>query len=804
MADDQIALNASPWERYAKDQQDAGPWTKYGAGRKDHGIDWSQPVADVRAKVAALPEDQRQDALKQWADAYVDKERKAGGVGMMADNTMRTLARGTFVGPFLDEANAATSAATHTLTGGAFGAPYDETLAYNRARDRAVDKDYPVMATSGKIAAGLAGGGVALAGRGGTLVDQGARALVGGPLVAMAPSATVAGRVGQAAGTGAGYGAVAGFGAGEGGIGNRLESAARGGAFGTVLGTGVGVAGEGVRQIARARANLGEAGAYGRTAESLGQPIDDFATQVATGATRSDAAINTRTLNILGEEMTRAAGDVPRAQQATIARIVAEQGVTPQTAAAQIRRLSAVHESSPLMFAEYPAVAEGNAATRMARAATANADDLNRTVPSGPQRMLDYLANNGSAPSAVTTRRAVDARQEQLAPTFEEALGRMGPQVQTGARGTRPATIADAADMINTARQSASTEYARATANQAPFEPQLTTVLRNFESTIRGRSTEEARSLQQAIERFMDPIQVQNASTGQPGLVQWRTVADLGDFIQRRSALNRQIQDSYRIHPRTGEEIATTSTRDLLQLKSAIDTAVGAANPTWLTANRRWADFELERIGTRLGDTFAGRAGPQFREQLNEFQRLAPEAQRVVQIHFVQKMYDKLANLGDTHSVSKMFTNDHTRAMVRAVLGDEAAVSFTRAVRDQRVAEASKHMMGNSATHMRGQMQKQMDADTGLSAAVDMANKKGIQNWLLEKGTQLVTEQRNRPLSRILTTPMSDTAQIARHIHGMRQQQNRLRQYETPSLVPLMISGAAGQAVAEPLSVRGR
>lgn len=794
---------AGPWDNYRQPDEN-GPWSKYKTSAKNFGIDWSKPVTEVRNAVAKLAPDDRDEALRQWADDFVKRERAAGGVGMAAENMMRTLARGTFVGPFLDEANAATSAVAHRLTGGAVGAPYDETLAYNRARDHAVDANYPVLSTGGKLAAGLVGGGVALAGRGGTVVDQAARALIGGPIATITPASTTVGRIGQTAAIGGGYGAAAGFGDGEGSVGNRLESAARGGAVGTALGGALGVAGEGVSHIARARANLGESGAYGKVVEQLGRPIDDFAAQVATGGSRTDAARNVRTLNILGEEMQRAAGDVSRAQQATISRIVQEQGVTPATAAAQIRRLSAVHETSPLMLAEYPAVAESNAATRLMKSANVNDDVLNRTVPAGTQNMLDYLAHNGSAPSAIATRQAVAGRQEQLAPEFAETLGRLGPQVELGPRSTRPATIADAADMIEAARKTASTEYGKAVKRQTPFQADLTTVLNNFERSIAGRSTDEARSLKQAIERFMDPIEHIDPVTGNTVVKSWRTVGDLEDFIQRRSALNRQIQDSYRIHPQTGEEIATTSTRDLMRFKRAVDDAVGTKNPDWLAANRKWADFELERIGARLGDTLANRAGPQFRQQLQEMQALAPEAKKVVQIHFLQKLQDKIDNLGDTHSLSKLFTNDHTRSMIRAVLGDDAAVSFIRAVRDQRVAEATGQMMGNSATHRRGQLQKQMDSDTGLSAAVEMASPGGIRSWILERISQLLTEQRNRPLSRILTTPISDTAQVARHIYNMRQQQQRMQAFEQPSLWPLFTAGAISHDVGTRLAQRER
>ena len=120
-------------------------------------IDFSKPVAEVRKAIAALPEGERQAALDQWAKTYVAKERSEGGIGQTIDNAVRTVSRGTFVGPFLDEITAGSNAALNAVTGGAIGAPYDETLAYQRAKDQAFDAANPVTSVVGQIA-GLDGG----------------------------------------------------------------------------------------------------------------------------------------------------------------------------------------------------------------------------------------------------------------------------------------------------------------------------------------------------------------------------------------------------------------------------------------------------------------------------------------------------------------------------------------------------------------------------------------------------------------------------------------------------------------------
>lgn len=199
---------------------------------KGYAIDFNQPVDAVRAQVGKLSGPARERALREWSDAYVAKEREQGGVGMAADNTVRTLARGSFVGPFLDEVTAAGQKAAQVLTGGLAGSDYDEALAYQRARDRAVDKDYPVASAVGQLTGGVAGGIGAI--RQGGITAGGLA--TGGPLATWSPAASLTGRTAQGAAVGGAYGAAAGFGGGEGGLDQRLDQAGAGG----ILGAGAG------------------------------------------------------------------------------------------------------------------------------------------------------------------------------------------------------------------------------------------------------------------------------------------------------------------------------------------------------------------------------------------------------------------------------------------------------------------------------------------------------------------------------------------------------------------------------------
>lgn len=137
------------------------------------------------------------------------------GAGM-ADNTVRTLARGATLG-FADELAAGANAAVGSVTGqpGTFSERYTQNLGQERARDAAFDQANPALSLAGQVAGG---------------------AMMGGPVLGGARS--LAGATVRGAGTGAGYGTVAGFGSGEGGVMPRLANAGEG----AVIGAGIGAA----------------------------------------------------------------------------------------------------------------------------------------------------------------------------------------------------------------------------------------------------------------------------------------------------------------------------------------------------------------------------------------------------------------------------------------------------------------------------------------------------------------------------------------------------------------------------------
>ena len=201
-------------------------------------LDFNRPVAEVRKDISKIRGKQHDLALQDWARVFVKREGEEGGIGRSIDNAVRTVARGTFAGPFLDEATAATQGILHKVTGGAAGSPYDEAVAYQRARDEQFDTENPVLSLTGQLAGGVAGFG---AGRkaiqAGGIANKAVGTLVGGPLAGSELAKTFPGRMAQGFGTGALYGGTHGFGTSEGGVEDRVPGAGQGAVVGSIVGS---------------------------------------------------------------------------------------------------------------------------------------------------------------------------------------------------------------------------------------------------------------------------------------------------------------------------------------------------------------------------------------------------------------------------------------------------------------------------------------------------------------------------------------------------------------------------------------
>jgi len=183
---------------------------------------------EIRKILDGAPPDIRKKVLKEWADAKVKEERSQGGmkaVNTWIDDRVRTLARGTPVGSWLDEANAA----AYNLV----GVPYDEQLAYERAKDEARDSEASTLATVPTPLGDL------------PVTTSGLEKLAGGlastrafPGLTLMQGASLIPRTVNATATGAAYGGL--YGAGEGDtLGDRAVNSAVGTLTGGALGSAI-------------------------------------------------------------------------------------------------------------------------------------------------------------------------------------------------------------------------------------------------------------------------------------------------------------------------------------------------------------------------------------------------------------------------------------------------------------------------------------------------------------------------------------------------------------------------------------
>lgn len=195
-------------------------------GLLEYDVDFDAKPAEVRARIARLPETEKKRAHDLWAEHRVAKTP-----GLSVPQPARGI---PVIGPYLDEAVGGVQSVLHDLSGGRIGAPYDEAVAEERARHRSADARYPVQSAVGKLAAGVATGAPLFAG--------------------LAPAATLVGRVAQGAAVGGGVGAAEGFGAGEGTLNDRLASAqstaVEGGMIGGVIPVGGAIVTRGYGAIA--------------------------------------------------------------------------------------------------------------------------------------------------------------------------------------------------------------------------------------------------------------------------------------------------------------------------------------------------------------------------------------------------------------------------------------------------------------------------------------------------------------------------------------------------------------------------
>lgn len=733
------------------------------------------------------------------------------------------------------------------------GEDYNAAVERVRRENDLFAQRHPVQAFAANVAGGtpmLAFGPGAAAAR----WALAARTLPTGARIAGPLGTQVARSAGLGAATGAAYGFGAGEGSVEERLPSAGTGAAWGGALGAVIPPAAQAGSAAWRRLQSARAQSDPH--YRVAAGLGEQTVDDLANAVGVGNTGQNAGINARALNILGEEMVRANGNRTAAMPAAIQRLEAEltaQGSAnpAQTARDQFGRLRQIHRDSDLMLGEYPAVADANRATRRMRPENITDEMAAATTEPGTQQLMDYVANSGTMASSQNVRNAIGQRATTLGERTREVVQGLSPGGRTiqDVEGML-ANVRRSGQMDYDAVYNAPNGLGpngQPVVNQGALYGGLNVAVRRALNRMRNMGGDQLDAMRQAVDRFyiapQQGVAGRAAAQSQPSVLSQRMAAPLleEEIAATRLALNearrqraprsavdqlsRQADDlieqlrlARRDAATPNERTLTVSLEAAQNARSAIRGQIQAArqsgrtdiaailqplydditrvmeraSPLWARANSRWADMRLEEVAQELGDAFAKRAGPRYREQLRQFQRLAPEAQDIVRVHFVQQLLDQVENaarLGSQQNLGRLFSLEHTRNAIRTILGDEAAVTVARLVRDANVMARSQGGIRGSQTHIRGQVQREQDADiNAVSAAANL----DWRNWRQAAFEYLVAayrEGRNRTMARTLTTPMRDLPAVAENITRMRQAAERVRELNQPALPPAVMRG---------------
>lgn len=590
-----------------------------------------------------------------------------------------------------------------------------------------------------------------------------------GEMVASNPNAAVAADVVSSMGSGIGQeiGKDAGFGPG----GQMLAGVAGGvmplAAWNTV--------GKGMNMVRKAHA---DANPHERIAKGLGDTtVDDLANGVAVGSTTNDLTTSRAVLDILGEEMVRTGGNRPAALKATVDRL--EQGGIPRVDAEdQLQRVLRAHADSELMFGEYPAIAKSNMDTRLLQPEHVVDETAGAIQDVGTHRLLDYVANTGSMASSQNVRQAIGNRAQGLRESTEKIVENLAPSQKT---------IQDIDNLLESAAKQASADYklvhdpANNLVDNGVLYQGLQGVVAKHTQKMSGRAGEQADALKAALNEFYVDL-----PNGQKVLVPTlQMTQDMRGALRGMIKRNRQAGNDHIVNT-------------LQPLYDDVTATMKNASPEWWKVNRKWADLELQEKAQELGAAFSNKAGPKFREQLQEFKSLAPDAKDIVRVHFTQQLLDMIENaakLGGGRNLGELFTKAHTRNMIREVLGDEAAVRMVRMVRDAGVMARSNNMTKGSPTQPRQQMQKEQDADIDMITAAQNLDWRDWRKAAFETMKAAWRERRNKVIGKSLTTPMRDVPAIAENLERMRAARELASRYANPALRPRGEIGLASSIV---------
>lgn len=658
---------AGPWERYRTPEPQSapsGPWERYKTNTDPASLlDYSKPIEDLRGEIERLPEGDKKRAYDMWADQRVAKER-SGGFAPLPD-----AARGIpFIGGWLDEATAGIQSGLHSVSGGRVGAPYDEALAYERARQRQSEQENPGLAIGSQLVTGIT---------------------TGGPILSRLPlGRTLAGRVGTGAGVGAGIGAAEGYAQGEGSVGNRLENAADFAKWGAGLG--------GALPVGSAALTRG----VGWAADRLGPTV----TRWRHGP--EEAADEILSRNIAREGSTPAQKRLDLQQGQQTARLNSNSRATvPETLAdtsdAMQRLTGSVYRAggeAGNFVKETLQRRQRGPDNPFARAAEGPPQGQRARVMDAAERAL-LVRSSGTARQ--TERQIIDEQAREGRRLYQQAYEQSEPFDLSNALTMHAMQGMQYPDPVRKALNRAISLF---TQPSVPGFERRQQQLLNRLNRIDGDSPRAQRARMTIVRQLEHLTDRQDAVRAQRF-----PVNNVERFDAAKKALDDMIDTAQRGGENNMARLLTGLKNDLLDAVHRFGPdGTPTANAAYLTARQAWGSAAERRDAIELGRS-ALRDGSEVSAEA--FGDLTPGQQQLFRLGFLESLRNALARKKPGNDITQLFQEQRVTDLMREIIPRSQGARDVFANRperfgevmrrEQRMVQTNNSVMGNSATAQR-------------------------------------------------------------------------------------------------------
>lgn len=195
-----------------------------------------------------------------------------------------------------------------------------------------------------------------------------------------------------------------------------------------------------------------------------------------------------------------------------------------------------------------------------------------------------------------------------------------------------------------------------------------------------------------------------------------------------------------------------TVMRELTRFRNELYDAVSAHNPAWRVANDAAADGFAAQRALNLGMEYAGRLGPQTREQLTRYRAMSEPEQELYRIGVAQRLHERIMNRQDTHDLTSELRLPGVRQALRTILGDrEANTLFRRIDREFATTRTYREQFGSQTTPLREAIDELSWAPR-FQSVWDLMSPSKIAEQAAIWAARNMNERRNTQLLNMLTT----------------------------------------------------